>query len=72
MLTEVPLFADSLELVQMLRGWVGKAKTLPGRMEELYVFLYQEGFLGLDDLELVQRWIAALLEVGYEFPAVVA
>jgi hypothetical protein len=71
MLAELPLYRDSLDLVRALRGWQGKAATLPGRMEELYVALYEQGFLGLEDVRLAQRWISALLEVGYDFPPLV-
>eukprot|EP00598_Pedospumella_elongata_P002189 CAMPEP_0184967532 /NCGR_PEP_ID=MMETSP1098-20130426/882_1 /TAXON_ID=89044 /ORGANISM="Spumella elongata, Strain CCAP 955/1" /LENGTH=607 /DNA_ID=CAMNT_0027489009 /DNA_START=25 /DNA_END=1848 /DNA_ORIENTATION=+ len=71
MLSELPLYADSLSFVHILRAFVGTSTTLPGRMEELYVHLHEQGFIGKEDVNLVQKWIAALLETGYDFPSLV-
>lgn len=71
MLSELPLYSDSLSFVRILRAFAGTSTTLPGRMEEVYVHLYEQGFIGKEDVNLVQKWIAALLESGYEFPALV-
>ena len=47
-------------------------ETLPGRLEELYILLYEFGVLELDDVTLVQAWITDLLRVGYKFPQLVS
>jgi hypothetical protein len=66
--SQLPLFTDTLDLLRALRAWKGRAATLPGRAEELYVHLYEEGYLGLQDVALLQLWLAALFEAGYAFP----
>jgi len=47
------------------------ARTLPGRMEQLYVDLYERSYVELEDVKAVQLWLQALADVGYEFPTVV-
>jgi len=81
---ELPLFADSMELVRLLRAWEGrhgriatssalvkKTATLPGRLEELYIYLCEEGFVEQSDVQLVQAWIQALMDAGYVFPPLI-
>ncbi|KAJ1433806.1 hypothetical protein B484DRAFT_417694 [Ochromonadaceae sp. CCMP2298] len=67
---ELPLYADALALVQLLRGWRGSPSvtTLPGRLEEVYVLLAEHGFIQQADVVLLQSWLQALLEAGYVFP----
>ena len=68
MVAELPLYQDTLSLLRTLRAWRGKAATLPGRLEELYVHLFEQGYLDVKDVTLMQLWVAALLEAGYDFP----
>lgn len=65
---ELPLFTDTLDLLRTLRAWKSTAATLPGRVEELYIALYEQGFLSLRDVQLAQLWLGALLDAGYVFP----
>ncbi|KAL3902194.1 MAG: hypothetical protein SGPRY_012181, partial [Prymnesium sp.] len=46
--------------------------TLPGRLEEIYIFAYYEvGVLSLADVQLMQAWIGYLLmSIGYIFPEI--
>lgn len=49
-------------------SWQGRAKTLPGLMEEMAIEVYERGYIELPDVLLLQEWIQALLAHGYEFP----
>jgi hypothetical protein len=37
-------------------------------MQALWIELYERGYIEQEDVKMVQRWLAALLESGYEFP----
>ena len=39
-----------------------------GRMGELYIALYEHDYIGIADFDLVQNWLAALVQTGYQFP----
>ena len=41
---------------------------LPKSIEELWIDLYERGFVEIEDVYLVQRWLKALRDVGYKFP----
>ena len=41
---------------------------LPKAIEELWVDLYERGYVEIEDVYLVQRWLDALLNIGYKFP----
>lgn len=69
MQAELDLYFKTPELIRHLREWNGSAhKSLPGRIEELAVSLYEHDFWGERDVLLYQEWIAALLRIGYRFP----
>jgi hypothetical protein len=53
-------------------AWEPKASTLPGRLEELYINLYERDILTLGDVHVVQEWLQGLSDIGYKFPAIVA
>ena len=38
-------------------------------MEELWIDLYQQHFIELEDVTLVQLWLEALVEIKYKFPS---
>ena len=42
----------------------------PGRIEELYILMYEMNVLGLDDVKLAQAWLGDLMRVGYRFPPI--
>lgn len=67
---EIPLYKQAGVLVDRLREWNGTATTLPGRIEELYIDLYERGFLEIGDVYLMQSWIQSLLDIGYQFPPI--
>jgi len=69
MLNELPLFVETRPLVQFLRSWEGRSTVLPGLIEELFICLFERGFLSANDVSLVQAWIGTLIDVGYQFPS---
>ena len=66
--SEVPLYQQSGALVDALLAWKPASPTLPGRLEELYVLMYELGIVERNDVLLAQAWIADLIAVGYRFP----
>jgi len=68
--SESPLYLEADKLVEQLTDWFSCEPTLPGRMEELWVMLYQRGYLGAKDVALVQAWLEVLVQSRYTFPAI--
>ena len=42
--------------------------SVPTALEEVYITMFERGFIEVDDVILGQLWIQALIEAGYEFP----
>jgi len=68
---EEPLYSQATALTQFLRDWRGIANSLPGRLEELTVAMYERGYLELGDVKFAQLWIESLIKAGYQFPPLV-
>ena len=68
---EIPLYEQTEALLETLSGWVCSARTLPERMELLYIELYERGFIEISDVFLVQSWLQALERANYLFPHVI-
>ena len=68
MKAEDDLYYKSLALIQRLAEWKGTTNTLPGRYEELIIDLYERGYIGILDVQLVQQWLLTLDRYGYKFP----
>lgn len=66
--SEDDLYKKSSMLVSQLLEWQPTTNTLPGMMEELWVYLYERGYIMIQDVYLLQKWIDALGTVGYMFP----
>lgn len=66
--SEEPLYKRSLKLVEQLSLWRSSLPTLPGRIEALWIFLFERGYIELKDVQLVQAWLQSLLAAGYRFP----
>jgi hypothetical protein len=43
--------------------------TVPQKMEALWIALYERGYIGENDVLLVQLWLQALIECNYQFPS---
>ena len=67
--SEAPLYSQAGALVEELRKWKPTARTIAGRIEELYIHMYEIDLIGKVDVELTQAWLADLLAAGYVFPA---
>lgn len=65
---EHQLYAQSGKLVEFLGAWKGAATSMPGRIEELVIAVFERGYIELDDVLLTQKWLHALVAVGYQFP----
>lgn len=68
--SEEPLYTRSLPLIELLSNWKSSLPTLPGRIEALWVFLFQHGFILEADVMMMQEWVGALMTMNYAFPAV--
>jgi len=68
MQAENDLYMKTGKLLEFLSGWSAAEKDLPSRLEKLYIDLYERSYIGLQDVEAMQEWIFALLDIGYEFP----
>jgi hypothetical protein len=50
--------------------WTNNDKNLIERMEQLFVDLYQRGYIKLYDLYLLQLWLQELYQMDYIFPMI--
>jgi hypothetical protein len=66
---ESDLYFKTSKLIEFLHGWDDSSDSLPGRMESLWVALYERGYIEIGDVHAVQMWLHALLEAGYRFPS---
>jgi hypothetical protein len=67
---EQDLYFKSGTLVQFLNQWSSPLQTIPERMEQLWIDLYERGYIEEDDIKAVQLWLAALIQGNYEFPKI--
>jgi hypothetical protein len=67
---ELPLYTKSLRLVQQLTSWKSCSPTLPGRLEDLWIMLFEHDYLDESDVFLLQSWLQSLLMADYKFPPV--
>lgn len=65
---ELDLYFKGGKLIEFLSGWDSPTESVPERMEALWIDLYERGYIELNDVRVVQLWLAALVEIGYEFP----
>jgi hypothetical protein len=68
--SELPLYEKSNALVTFLQSWSSAEISLPGRIEDLMIGLYERDFIGIQDVYLSQKWISSLLDAGYVFPQI--
>ncbi|KAF4689868.1 hypothetical protein FOZ60_001061 [Perkinsus olseni] len=76
-IAEDDVYKKSEAMMKFLAEWVPTSGTLPARLEEVYVELYRRGFVEEDEVSMrlspalvqsvyhVQRWIEALMSLGY-------
>jgi hypothetical protein len=66
--SEDDLYKRSSMLIRQLFEWTPTTKTLPGMMEELWIYLFDRGYIMFQDIGLLQNWLDALISIGYQFP----
>ena len=68
---EIDVYTRTGALLNFLhKEWDDDATFLPERIENLCVALYERDYIDLADVELMQEWLLALVDVGYKFPEV--
>ena len=67
---ERDLYDKTTKLLEFLDGWSSNAATLPARIFELWVGLYEHDYLGLHDVKAAGEWMKTLIAIGYDFPSV--
>ena len=71
---ELPLYVQTKALTShIVENYINnKAQTFlddfPKSIEQLWIDLFERGFVEVEDVHLVQLWIKALTQVGYQFP----
>ena len=60
--------AKSGMLIEFLKNWDSDCDTVPDRMEQLWIDLYEHGYIEENDVYSVQLWLGALHQAGYKFP----
>jgi len=66
---EIDLYLKSSKLVEFLASWQSDdGSTVPEMMEQLWINLYERGYIEEEDVNVLQLWLHALVEIGYDFP----
>ena len=67
---ELDLYLKSSALIEIINKIQNSLSftNLPQAIEELYIEMYERGFIELEDVKHVQLWIEALINAGYDFP----
>lgn len=68
MIAETDVYRKSGKLVEFLSKWDSDHDSIPERMEQLWIDLYERGYIEIEDVVNVQMWLAVLSQHGYEFP----
>ncbi len=68
--SEQDLYLKSEAFISVLETITLKSRSMEGCIEEVYIELYNRGFIEIEDVLLVQDWILALQSVGYVFPKI--
>ncbi len=66
--SENHLYLRSLRLLEQLNEWKPVSTTLPGRLEEVYIMLYEKDYIKIQDVHLIQAWISDLIKINYIWP----
>lgn len=67
---EADLYEKTSALLTFLDNWSSSADTLPERIFDLWIAMYEHDFIELYDVNAAKEWLAALLAIGYEFPSI--
>jgi hypothetical protein len=70
---ELDLYVKTSKLIDFLSDeWSPSldANSVPSLMEDLWIALYERGYIDVEDVHLVQCWLGALIESHYTFPKI--
>jgi len=71
MQAELDLYFKAGKLIEFLsQEFTSTAETIPERMEQLWIALYERGYIEHNDVMAIQLWLEALVEAQYKFPVV--
>ena len=76
--SEIHLYLRSNRLLEQLDEWnptpaaLGSSEPLCACIEEIWIMLYESGYIEIGDIHLVQSWLNSLLSVGYKFPKILS
>ena len=69
---ELPLYLQSKALAELVTSQEMQSKTfknVPQFMEKLWIDFYERGYIEIQDVYHVQKWLKTLCEIGYKFPS---
>jgi hypothetical protein len=65
---ENDLYLKTGKLIDFLAEWDSEQSSIPERMEQLWIDLYDRGYIEIQDVEAVQMWLGTLKQIEYNFP----
>ena len=65
---ENDLYRKCGKLIDFLANWDSEQSSIPERMEQLWIDLYERGYIEIEDVEAVQMWLNTLKQIEYKFP----
>mmetsp|Transcript_8158 Transcript_8158/g.11206 ORF Transcript_8158/g.11206 Transcript_8158/m.11206 type:complete len:117 (+) Transcript_8158:950-1300(+) len=68
--SESQLYLRAGALTSFLCQWKSSKVSLEGRIEDLFITMYEHGILQIKDVQLAQSFILDLLKAGYVFPPI--
>mmetsp|Transcript_45585 Transcript_45585/g.73309 ORF Transcript_45585/g.73309 Transcript_45585/m.73309 type:complete len:512 (+) Transcript_45585:414-1949(+) len=68
--SESQLYLRAGALTSFLCQWKSSEGSLEGRIEDLFITMYEYGILHIKDVQLAQSFILDLLKAGYIFPPI--
>ncbi|KAL3939578.1 MAG: hypothetical protein SGBAC_005725 [Bacillariaceae sp.] len=65
---ENDLYTKSGKLIDFLSSWDSDHLHFPERVEQLWIDLYERSYIEIDDVVAMQKWLEALIAMGYKYP----
>lgn len=75
--SEQPLYMESSKLLEQLNEWdltlhnnnkdSEKIVNVPGLIEEMWILMYEHGYIEIADVKQCQAWLQSLVAAGYDF-----
>jgi hypothetical protein len=75
--SEQPLYMEATKLVEQLDEWdltmhtnnkdSTKIVNVPGLIEEMWILMYEHGYIEVSDVNQCQAWLQSLVAAGYDF-----